>query len=191
MHPIFATSSADAPAPIRYDVTRPPSRTSVRCNFDESSPKPNGEAVPAHVLAEPATDPPTSGRLVLRCDRFAWEVVVFAGCSAEPATTTTSNTRRGAAAAIITNSDVLHAVYHTLRTPVRRREWDSLESDKSMQRRVGKAYARRAQEGVRRVDWLMGRTRLVGVVVERNAGNGESVDGVEGVGKLVFIKAKE
>ncbi|KAJ3783260.1 hypothetical protein GGU10DRAFT_273910, partial [Lentinula aff. detonsa] len=180
MHPIFATSSSNSVAPILYDAARSPSRTSVQ----------NGEAVPAHVLAEPATDPPTSGKLVLRCDRFPWEVIVTAGCAGS--SSTPSSTRPQ-----VTNNDVLHAVYHTLRAPVLHSEWNTLDSDRSTQRRVSRAYQRlsggaeetgEGKEGVRRVDWLMGRTRLVGIVVERSVGHGGSLDGVEGVGKLVFTK---
>ncbi|KAJ3733411.1 hypothetical protein DFJ43DRAFT_1153441 [Lentinula guzmanii] len=225
MHPIFATSSSNSVAPILYDAARSPSRTSVRCKFNGVSSetsgtttpvprmKENGEAVPAHVLAEPATDPPTSGKLVLRCDRFPWEVIVTAGCAGS--SSTPSSTRPQ-----VTNNDVLHAVYHTLRAPVLHSEWNTLDSDRSTQRRVSRAYQRRVEmmqlrasrdraqaslvagrrvsgggeetgegkEGVRRVDWLMGRTRLVGIVVERSAGHGGSLDGVGGVGKLVFTK---
>ncbi|KAJ3904040.1 hypothetical protein F5879DRAFT_103714 [Lentinula edodes] len=222
MHPLLAASSPDSPAPICYDVTRPPSRTSVRCKFAEttheaasSTPRStkNGEAVPAHVLAEPATDPPTLGKLVLKSDRFPWEVIVTAGCAEAPSV----NSRP-----VVTNNDVLHALHRTLHAHVLHSEWDTLDSDRSRQRRVSRAYQRRVeimqlraardraqaslnagrrvsggaegegreeQEGVRRVDWLMGRTRFVGVVVERSAGVRGSSDGLKGVGKLVFTKA--
>ncbi|KAJ4488919.1 hypothetical protein C8J55DRAFT_410602, partial [Lentinula edodes] len=186
MHPLFAASSPDSPAPICYDVARPPSRTSVRCKFAESaheaaSSNPrsttNGEAVPAHVLAEPATDPSTLGKLVLKSDRFPWEVIVTAGCAEAPSV----NSRP-----VVTNNDVLHALYHTLHAHVLHSEWDTLDSDRFRQRRVSRAYQRQGreeQEGVRRVDWLMGRTRFVGIVVERSAGVGGSSDGLKGVGK--------
>ncbi|KAJ4490942.1 hypothetical protein J3R30DRAFT_158637 [Lentinula aciculospora] len=216
MHPLFATSSSDSPAPIWYDVSRVPSRTSVRCKFAESfttnisRSKENGEAVPAHVLSESATDPPTSGKLVLKSDKFPWEVVVTAGCAG---TTTSSNTTT-----VVTNDDVLYALYRTLHTPIIQSEWDSIDSDRSTQRRISRAFQRRVemmqlraardraqaslnagrrvsigdggedQEGVRRVDWLMSRTKLVGIIVDRSAGVGESLDGVEGVGRLIFAK---
>ncbi|KAJ3807366.1 hypothetical protein EV368DRAFT_16738, partial [Lentinula lateritia] len=207
MHPLFAASSPDSLAPICYDVARPPSRTSVRCKFAESTHETasstprstkDGEAVPAHVLAEPATDPPTLGKLVLKSDRFPWEVIVTAGCAGAPSV----NSRP-----FVTNNDVLHALHRTLHAHILHSEWDTLGSDRSRQRRVSRAYqrpsltagrrvsggaegeGREEQEGVRRVDWLMGRTRFMGIVVERSAGVGESSDGLKGVGKLVFTKA--
>lgn len=253
MHPIFAAKSASdcllssrntsAVAahsstvfpPIFYDVTLPPSRKTVRCKPKDPQPtsKSKIEAVPTYILSEPATDPPTRGTLVLVCERFPWTVTVYGGCS---------NSSTVGAGEIVTNSDVLHALYYTLNCQVTRGEWDELPLDTPRsssvppstnstyaapiarlglsKKRVGRAWQKRRdqdrvirgqqrsraqassgrassggwgevdetdwEEGVRRVDWLMGRTRLVGIVVDREAGR--SLDGVEGRAVLVFDK---
>lgn len=79
----------------------------------------------------------------------------------------------------LTNLDVLHAVYASLRAPVSRREWDALGAGSGAQRRVAEAYSKRCERtgsqrewdaGVRRVDWLCGRTVLCGVECRPDGG---------------------
>ena len=86
----------------------------------------------------------------------------------------------------LTNLDVLHAVYQSLRTPVSRREWESIGSGSSSQRRIAEAYKNRCEisgkqkewdSGIRRIDWLCGRTMFHGVNVR-----------ADGQPELVFAK---
>lgn len=89
---------------------------------------------------------------------------------------------------VITNLDVLYAIHTTLLTPITPEEWEELGHGSKAQLKVTKAYEERCvrmgggwEGGVRRVDWLGGKTRLVGVEVDKSEG--------KGVGKLVFGKA--
>ena len=67
-------------------------------------------------------------------------------------------------------------------------EWDALGSGSRAQRKVTKAYERRCKvlgggwdQGVKRIDWLCERTKLIGVEVDKAASD-------TGVAKLVFGK---
>lgn len=62
MHPLLA-STRFTHAPISYDVLSPPSSNSVLDRSTRSS-------VPSHTLSQPATDPPTFGKLILQSDKF-------------------------------------------------------------------------------------------------------------------------
>ncbi|KAF9256573.1 hypothetical protein L218DRAFT_191697 [Marasmius fiardii PR-910] len=88
----------------------------------------------------------------------------------------------------VTNLDLLHALYSTLSARVTKEEWDALGSGSRAQRKVTKAYERRCKvlgggwdQGVKRIDWLCERTRLIGVEVDKAASD-------TGVAKLVFGK---
>ncbi|KZT24785.1 hypothetical protein NEOLEDRAFT_1148355 [Neolentinus lepideus HHB14362 ss-1] len=67
----------------------------------------------------------------------------------------------------VTVADVLAHLYAALRTPASKREWAAL--DARAQERVGASFFRRCgageerRKGVKRVDWLGGRTRFGGV----------------------------
>lgn len=189
VHRALAVSAGSAPA-IFYDVTRSPAHdnilapppTSILASLTRRSRAPP-QPVPAHTLALPATRPfvpqltlalpsPQSGLpIALPAE---WAVPVKSMSASDPQHTA------------LTNLDVLHAVYASLRTPVSRREWESLGTGSSSQRRIAEAYKNRCEAmgrqkewdaGVRRVDWLCGRTMLHGVEVR-----------ADGQCELVFAK---
>ncbi|CAL1698880.1 unnamed protein product [Somion occarium] len=180
MHPLLAHSRLHR-APITYDVMFTPSARSV---LDRATHSP----IPSVTLSQPATDPAisSSSRLVLRSHKFPWPVIV--GPSGPRFTIGPSKHSRSDVSAI-TNLDVLYAVHTTLLTPVTPEEWESLGHGSRAQHKVTKAYEKRCtrmgggwEGGVRRIDWLGSKTRLVGVEVDKSSGRG-------GVGKLVFGKA--
>ncbi|KAF5333770.1 hypothetical protein D9758_016576 [Tetrapyrgos nigripes] len=186
MHPLLAASSHSR-APISYDVIYPPSAQTV---VDRTT----RTAVPSHTLTQPATDPPTKGTLVLRSDKFPWPVVV------QPSF---ENPRKSAAKFYlgesssshhshsltqglpVTNNDLIRAIHLTLSARVTREEWDALGKGSRAQRKVTRAYEKRTrlmgdkEGGVRRVDWLGEKTRLIGIEVDKTASE-------TGVAKLVF-----
>ncbi|KIK69462.1 hypothetical protein GYMLUDRAFT_110508, partial [Collybiopsis luxurians FD-317 M1] len=84
------------------------------------------EAVPDHLLSQPATEPPTKGKLMLKCDRLPWVVIVPGGCSSVSA-----NASASAGDATVTNNDILFAVYHTLNTLITPGEWGSIPASSS------------------------------------------------------------
>jgi hypothetical protein len=150
-------------------------------------------AIPSHTLSQPATEPPTpvSARIVLRSDKFPWPVVVGPSNSSSKSGSKFfiggGSEKSGRTA--ITNLDLLYAVHTTLLTRVTPQEWEALGHGSRAQRKVTEAYEKRCtrmgggwDEGVRRIDWLHGRTRLIGVEVDKH-GHGH------GMGKLVFSKA--
>ncbi|KAF5335245.1 hypothetical protein D9758_017384 [Tetrapyrgos nigripes] len=109
-------------------------------------------------LAESAIEPPVSS-MTLSIPHVTW-----------PVTVTPSSNR-----VFITVADVLNAVYHTLRNPVTPEEYRAIRSSSDL-KRVNAAYERRhgrirddyaayreRQGGVRRVDFLAGHTRFLGV----------------------------
>ncbi|KAI6027053.1 hypothetical protein EDC04DRAFT_3142960 [Pisolithus marmoratus] len=180
MHPLFASTRLHS-APISYDVSYTPSSRTV---LDRTT----HMAVPAHTLAQPATDPPTpvSARLTLRSDKFLWPVVVGPSSSGSGSSIGSSSRSRSSS---ITNLDVLYALHATLLTRITPQEWEALGHGSRAQRKVTRAYEKRCSKmgggwegGVRRLDWLHGKTRLVGIEVEKH-GNGTNT------GKLIFGKA--
>lgn len=180
MHPLFAATRLHS-APINYDVMFAPSSRTVVDRVTHSP-------VPAHTLSQPATDPPTppSSRIVLRSDKFPWPVIV--GANSSPGSSFGSPAKNGRSP-YITNLDLLYALHSTLATRVTPQEWDALGHGSRAQRKVTRAYEKRCtimgggwEGGVRRVDWLHGKTRLIGIEVEKYG------SGV-GSGKLIFGKA--
>lgn len=141
--------------------------------------------VQAHTLALPATRPFVP-ELTLAFPAMPgvpadWSVRAVSRSSA-----TSSNDPSAAARTALTNLDVIHAVYSTLRAPVSRREWEALGGGSSAQKRVAEAYKSRCEElrdprewdaGVRRSDFLCGRTVFWGVDCR-----------ADGVCELVFSK---
>jgi hypothetical protein len=181
MHPLFAYSRLHH-APIQYDVGRTPSaRTVLDCTTHSP--------VPAHTLAQPATDPPTAApdQLVLRSHKFPWTIVVKASPpSPSSKKIKRSSSRSSVAGTVITNLDVLYAIHTTLLARVTPEEWEALGNGSKAQRKVTRAYEKRCsvmgdwEGGVRRVDWLSGKTHLTGIEVDKSSGNS--------VGKLVFAR---
>ncbi|KAK0201275.1 hypothetical protein DFS33DRAFT_1123015 [Desarmillaria ectypa] len=177
MHPLLASSRFHS-APISYDVTFAPSSRSV---VDRNT----RTAVPAHTLAQPATDPPTFTKLVMRCDKFPWPVVVSPSSKVGKFYIGNAPTKPTEAQPI-SNIDLLQALHNTLSIRVTHEEWDALGHGSPAQRRVTRAYERRClklgggwEGGVRRIDWLGHNVQLIGVEVDRNASAG-------GAAKLIF-----
>ncbi|KAG2055932.1 hypothetical protein BDR06DRAFT_301482 [Suillus hirtellus] len=169
MHPLFASTRLHS-APINYDVIYSPSPRTV---LDRTTHSP----VDAYTLSQSATHPPTpaSSHILLRSDKFPWSVVV-GPC-------------RNGRSPDITNLDLLHALYNTLLTRVTRQEWEALDNRSRARGKVAQAYEQRCtrlrggwEGGIRRVDWLHGKTRLIGIEVEEH-GHGACS------GRLVFGKA--
>ncbi|EIW78118.1 hypothetical protein CONPUDRAFT_127585 [Coniophora puteana RWD-64-598 SS2] len=195
MHPLFASSRLHS-APLSYDVTFTPSARTV---LDRTT----HQAVPSHTLNQPCTDPPTSSmsRIVLRSDKFPWPVVVAPSKGGHPPPHSQpqhspagfqpgpSPPKNGAGrSSYITNLDLLYAVHTTLLQRVTPAEWDALGHGSRAQRKVTRAYESRCTKmgggwegGVRRIDWLHGKTRLVGVEVEKGSAGTST-------GKLLFGK---
>ena len=180
MHPLFTFSHLHR-APIRYDVSRTPT---PRVVLDYITHTP----VPAHTLTQPATDPPITApnQLLLKSHKFPWTIAVTANllpplngpgyfCWGPPATN-----------GVIANLDVLYAIHATLAIQVTPEEWESLGNGSTAERKVTRAYEKRCsvmgdrEGGVRRVDWLGGKTHLVGIEVDRSSGRS--------IGKLVFAR---
>ncbi|KAL5526056.1 hypothetical protein ACEPAG_7394 [Sanghuangporus baumii] len=184
------SSSSNGPPPILYDVTRAPSHdnilapppTSFIASLTRRSRGPP-QPVPAHTLALPATRPfvpslslylpgPDSG-MPIQCPRD-WKINAVSMSATDPQHTA------------LTNLDVLQAVYSSLREPVSRFEWEALGTGSNAQRRVAEAYSRRCEmtgskreweSGIRRVDYLCGRTLLCGIEYRP-----------DGICELVFTK---
>ncbi|KAN0093434.1 hypothetical protein V8E55_004218 [Tylopilus felleus] len=184
MHPLFASTRLHS-APISYDVTYTPSSRTV---LDRTT----HTAVPAHTLSQPATDPPTpaASRLVLRSDKFPWPVIVGPSTSSPSGTGFyVGSSSKSSRSSSITNLDLLYSLHTTLLTRVTPQEWEALGHGSRAQRKVTRAYEKRCTKmgggwegGVRRLDWLHGKTRLIGIEVEKHS-HGHST------GKVVFGKA--
>ncbi|KAJ6522473.1 hypothetical protein B0H19DRAFT_973460 [Mycena capillaripes] len=161
MHPLFEYTHLDH-APVSCDILYPPSSRSI---LDRSTHAP----IPYETLDEPATEPAVYMQLVLKCDIFPWDVIVYpnaAGASLAKSVARFPFTRRRP----VTNLDVLFALYDALSERVTENEWAQLGHRSRAQRRISRAYEQRCiqlgggwETGVRRVDWLDGRTRLVGI----------------------------
>jgi hypothetical protein len=141
-----------APGPtIVYDLTLDPlSITSL-----------TGQRLSSRALAEPATHPPLHA-LTLTCRALPWAIPV-ASASNKPDS-------------FVSVADVLHALSRALRQPISPTEYAQLLSP-TEQRRVNEAFERRYRrlasdppayqveklKGVKRVDFLMGKTRFLGL----------------------------
>ncbi|KAH7880214.1 uncharacterized protein C8R40DRAFT_1165119 [Lentinula edodes] len=184
MHPLLAASQFSR-APICYDVSRPPSPQTI---VDRST----RSAIPTHTLNQPATDPPTMSRLVLRSSKFPWPIVVDAGCSSQKKTVpkfylggSSPTNSHYPSSTSVSCADVLHAVHNTLSHAATPEEWDALGRGSHPQRKISRAYDRRCRSlgsgwdgGIRRVDRLGEKCRLVGAEVDK--------DSCSSVGNLVF-----
>ncbi|KAJ6616783.1 hypothetical protein B0H10DRAFT_2219123 [Mycena sp. CBHHK59/15] len=178
MHSLFGYTYLDH-APISYDIAHPPTSRSI---LDRRTRAP----IAHDTLDEPATNPPRHTQLVLKCHLFPWEVVVRPNdsnsCPSHEKQPYDCECQRA-----ITNLDVLHALHDTLSERVTEDEWVRLGRSKCLQRRISRAYEQRCsargagwEDGVRRIDWLEGRTRLVGIEMSG------SKDAMSTLGNLVF-----
>ncbi|KAF8638696.1 hypothetical protein AX17_002018 [Amanita inopinata Kibby_2008] len=185
MHPLLAYSRLHRP-PICYDITYAPSSCTV---LDRSTLNP----VPPHTLTQPATEPLTYTRLVLRSDKLPWPVFVTSpseggGKNKFYIGGGSSHSRQNSAVAI-TNLDILYALHHTLSVRVTQSEWEALGRGSRVQRKATRAYEKRCQKmgggwegGVRRLDYLGRKMVLVGIELDKTSND------CGGTGKLVFGK---
>ncbi|KAJ7915140.1 hypothetical protein B0H13DRAFT_1610838 [Mycena leptocephala] len=160
MHPLFEYTHLDH-APVSCDIMYPPSSRSIR---DRST----REAIPYETLNDPATEPAVYSQLVLKCDLFPWDVIVrpnATGAMPNKSARFPFTRRRP-----VTNLDVLSTLYDMLSERITEDEWTRLGHRSRAQRRISRAYEQRCiklgggwETGVRRIDWLDGRTRLVGI----------------------------
>ncbi|KAJ7702791.1 hypothetical protein B0H17DRAFT_923109 [Mycena rosella] len=162
MHPLFDYTHLDH-APISCDLAYPPSTRSIldrrtRITIDDET------------LDEPATEPALYTQLVLKCELFPWDVVVRPDASGPCPPPAKSARHPFTRRRPITNRDVLFAVYDALAERATPEEWADLGPRSRAQRRISHAYEQRCvklgggwEAGVRRIDWLDGRTRLVGI----------------------------
>ncbi|KAG6829146.1 hypothetical protein H0H92_005551 [Tricholoma furcatifolium] len=171
-----------SPFSFQYDISSPPrlytitiSRT-LQDQITKTALRPDEIA---DILAEPATVPPTTSSLVLTCPKFPWEVL--ASSARTPLTRAemrkeargglmTPNSSSSSILMVrhITNLDVLHAIHLTLAARVMPEEWETLSN--AQKKRIARSYEERCirtdggwDEGVRRVDYLCGKTALVGI----------------------------
>lgn len=181
MHPIFVHTRLQR-APIVYDVMFTPSARTVLDRTTQS-------AISSYTLNEFATDPPTpsSSRLVLRSPKLPWPVIV--GFSTPHNSMSPSNRVIRAIEKTITNLDVLYAVHTTLLRSVTPGEWEALGHGSRAQQKVTKAYEARCirmdggwEGGVKRIDWLGSKLRLIGIKVDQSTGPPSAC-------KLIFGKA--
>ncbi|KAG6852623.1 hypothetical protein C0991_010372 [Blastosporella zonata] len=193
---LFDLPSPCPPLSIAYDVSYPPSPHTVIISrtlddTDGGSKHSKISLSPEMItstLSEPATVPPTTSQLVLTSPKFSWEVIATSARN----TFTGRPNASSASIAIVhhtTNLDVLNAIHMTLATRVTAEEWGILGAREK--KRVMRAYEKRCvkadggwDEGVRRVDYLCGKTMLVGIefVKDRWAKGGEQAE----KGKMIF-----
>ncbi|KAJ7598592.1 hypothetical protein C8J56DRAFT_169515 [Mycena floridula] len=174
MHPLLAYSR-EHPAPIAYNVAYPPSPDTLLDRSTRSS-------LPAHMLLQPATDPFTYSKLVLKSDKLPWTIIV---------TNQSVLHSKKMAAVPVTNFDVFQATYHTLSARITQEEWARLGHGSRAQRKATRAYEKRClktgggwDDGVRRVDFLGEKSLLIGVQVDKESGAEEGR-----VARLIFTDA--
>ncbi|KAF9448811.1 hypothetical protein P691DRAFT_704304 [Macrolepiota fuliginosa MF-IS2] len=201
MHPLLSYGRIHR-APISYDVIFPPSTRTVVDRHTHTS-------IPPCTLTQPATEPPTYGRFILKCEKFPWDIIAstggeiasgsmgrasgkrfYIGTSASGRPRSASSSSSGFPEAV-TNLDVLHAIHTALSARVTQAEWDSLGNGSRAQRKATRAYEKRCTDmgggwgaGVRRVDFLGGKTKLVGIEIATEKIGGEAVT----IGKPVFSR---
>lgn len=116
------------------------------------------QSVSSRVWSEPATNPPMPF-IVITIPHFAWKFNVYASNHS-----------------FVTFEDVVHSVYRSLRKNITQSEFHAAASP-AEQRQASRAYEHRYRRqrstrayeeekrgGMKRVDFLMGRTRFVGLV---------------------------
>lgn len=182
MHPILA-SSRSHPAPIAYNIIFPPSAETLLDRTTRTS-------LPLHTLYQPATDPVTHSKLVLKSDKFPWTIIVTSQSSQSRAGKTKSS-GLGSPIVPVTNFDVFQAIHNTLSIRVTQDEWANLGHGSRAQRKASRAYEKRCQkmgggwdDGVLRVDLLGEKSVLVGIEVDKDSNAEEGR-----VAKLIFAEA--
>lgn len=151
-HSLLAYSGSHHP-PLNFDVTLPISALTARYR-----------PLPTPLLSEPAISPAVPS-LVIATHLLPWSITIYS-----------SN------GYYVTVRDVLEGIYRALRKNVTHNEYHSIPSHKE-QLRVNEAYERRysrirdhyasreeKQGGVKRVDFLRGRTRFMGIAPSSRAG---------------------
>ncbi|KAF8879373.1 hypothetical protein BD779DRAFT_1612904 [Infundibulicybe gibba] len=145
IHYILAFSPYSKPL-VDYDISFHPSSVE--------------EQFPPDSLSEPATNPSLPS-LLITCPHFQWQIQVLPS-SPQPGS-------------FVTVSDVLNTLYTALRLAVHPMEYGSLPSgeatrdvDAAYYRRCGRISEPRARQieenkGVKRVDFLAGKTRFLGL----------------------------
>ena len=119
--------------------------------------RPFPSSLPSHVLAEPATSPPLPS-MTITCRNLPWAVRVAPS----------GQSKQGS---FVTVNDVVDTLRRAMRVIVTKAEFDQVQTVDG-QRRIEDAYRRRYQKinneqerssGIRRVDFLMGRTTFAGL----------------------------
>ncbi|CAK5270436.1 unnamed protein product [Mycena citricolor] len=170
-HTLFAYTHLDH-APLSYDIAFPPSKQTILRRGAR-------DPIPIEVLDEPATEPPMYTELVLHCAHFPWDIVVHPHTAIEAPASRRCGPRMPPRRrkTPITNLDVVCAVHDALSGRASGDEWGRLST--KVQRRISRSYEARCVQtgggwdaGVRKIDWLEGRTRLVGIemVPVKNSG---------------------
>ncbi|KAJ4472970.1 hypothetical protein J3R30DRAFT_3707966 [Lentinula aciculospora] len=147
IHYLLAFAPYQLP-PLPYDLS---TRPSIIKSF-----------IPSDVLSEPATNPPVSS-LIITCPHLRWEF---------PITPIPASSRKSSYVSVL---DVLHALYRGLRLAVHPLEYEALPSLEVIAN-VNEAYYSRCNstvdtkarqeeqvKGIKRVDFLMGRNRFLGL----------------------------
>jgi hypothetical protein len=118
--------------------------------------------LPPQILAEPATSPPLPC-MTITCANLPWLIRV----------TPSGNSKHGP---FVTVLDVLDAIHRSLRVSVTKAEFDKVQTSEE-QRRINEAYRWRYKKmtdaaayeqersaGIRRVDFLMGKSAFAGLL---------------------------
>lgn len=175
--PLMAASGRSKKSYIEYDVTFLPSARSVMNRHTRS-------AFPEQTLLQPVTRQPTTSRLTLRSHKFPWIITVS---PSPPKGAAKAAFYIGSAPTLaqqigpISILDALQAIHLSLNTPITQKEWESLGAGSKTQKKVTKAYRARCtkmgggwESGVRRIDWLGSKTKLVGLEVESGVADGRT-----------------
>ncbi|KAF9268424.1 hypothetical protein L218DRAFT_853818 [Marasmius fiardii PR-910] len=170
LHFLLAFSPYKEPA-IHYDLSLP-------FSIIEQSPSNS-------VMAEPATEPPVSS-LRITCPMMKWTITVIPPPSIISPSVLQPSVRRSPVR-YVTVLDVLMALLRDMNIPVTSSEYQALPSPDTTTK-VNQAYfhrcrsipdpaSRRVEEarGVKRVDFLMGRNKFLGLSSRTSMRNGETI----------------
>ncbi|THU99547.1 hypothetical protein K435DRAFT_650841 [Dendrothele bispora CBS 962.96] len=205
MHPLLAASSHSR-APISYDVMFPPTpktvvdRTTRTAVPSHTLSQPATDPPTCHTLVLrsdkfpwPIVVQPAYGASVIDSHSHSARNPKSAAkfylgdCNHSASSHSSHHCQSNSREIPITNNDLIFALHRTLSARVTREEWDALGKGSRAQRKVTRAYERRTRTlgdkegGVRRIDWLGEKTRLIGIEVDKTASD-------MGVAKLVFGK---
>lgn len=150
MHPVLELTPSGNPPILRYDLVDPPSGSALSLRSRDVI------RSLTRTLDEAATSPPVS-HLTIYCPHLPWTI------------------RVEASSRHVTVNDVLVAIYHSLRRQLSPTEYALLQNGKDRDRaaqayrdrykrlRDGRAYDAEQSGGMRRVDFLMEKTRFGGL----------------------------